>query len=86
MRQERSRPLVIDYRRSCANSAPSSPRATIQRRQPITVSALGRICTLPGGGRLRMSDDAAERALQAAVVGRRNWTFAGSNDGSRLRL
>ena len=30
-----------------------------------------------------MSNNAAERELRAVAVGRRNWTFAGSNKGGR---
>jgi transposase len=34
-------------------------------------------------GRLCMSNNAAERALRGVAVGRRNWTFAGSDSGGR---
>ena len=34
-------------------------------------------------GRLCMTNDAAERELRAVAVGRRNWTFAGSDEGGR---
>ena len=34
-------------------------------------------------GRLCMSNNAAERALRCIAVGRRNWTFAGSDQGGR---
>jgi transposase len=34
-------------------------------------------------GRLCMSNNAAERELRAVAVGRRNWSFAGSDDGGR---
>jgi transposase len=30
-----------------------------------------------------MSNNAAERELRAIAVGRRNWTFAGSDEGGR---
>jgi transposase len=30
-----------------------------------------------------MTNNAAERALRAVAVGRRNWTFAGSDEGGR---
>jgi transposase len=30
-----------------------------------------------------MSNNAAERELRAIAVGRRNWTFAGSDEGAR---
>jgi transposase len=34
-------------------------------------------------GRLCMTNNAAERELRAIAVGRRNWTFAGSDEGGR---
>jgi transposase len=34
-------------------------------------------------GRLCMTNNAAERKLRAVAVGRRNWTFAGSDEGGR---
>ena len=34
-------------------------------------------------GRLCLSNNAAERALRCVAVGRRNWTFAGSDEGGR---
>jgi transposase len=34
-------------------------------------------------GQLCMSNNAAERELRAVAVGRRNWTFAGSDEGGR---
>ncbi len=34
-------------------------------------------------GRLCMSNNAAERAVRCVAVGRKNWTFAGSDEGGR---
>ena len=34
-------------------------------------------------GRLCMSNNAAERELRAVAIGRKNWTFAGSDEGGR---
>ncbi|MGJ5220152.1 IS66 family transposase, partial [Bradyrhizobium oligotrophicum] len=34
-------------------------------------------------GRLCMTNNAAERELRAVAVGRKNWTFAGSDEGGR---
>ncbi len=34
-------------------------------------------------GRLCMSNNAAERAMRPVATGRRNWTFAGSDEGGR---
>jgi len=40
--------------------------------------ALTRYC---GDGRLEIDNNAAERSLRAVAVGRKNWLFAGSDDG-----
>jgi len=34
-------------------------------------------------GRVCMSNNAAERALRGVAVGRKNWMFAGSDEGAR---
>ena len=34
-------------------------------------------------GRVCMTNDAAERAIRLLAIGRRNWTFAGSDEGGR---
>ena len=34
-------------------------------------------------GRVCLSNNAAERALRGVAIGRRNWTFAGSDEGGR---
>ena len=56
----------------CASSAPSSPESTIRPRQSIAASA-GRMHfnRFLDDGRLCMSNNAAERELRAAAVGRR---------------
>ena len=37
----------------------------------------------PDDGRVCLSNNAAERALRRIAVGRRNWTFAASDEGGR---
>lgn len=34
-------------------------------------------------GQLEMTNNAAERAIRPVAIGRKNWTFAGSDDGGR---
>jgi hypothetical protein len=60
-----------------------SPRrsATLLRADPMAfVHPLPRRSS---DGRFCLSNNAAERALRCAAVGRRNWTFAGSDAGGR---
>jgi Transposase IS66 family len=53
-------------------------------RTPSLLRGMG--CILLDDGRLCMSNYAAERELRAVAVGRRSWTFAGSDEGGRAPL
>ena len=82
VRAERSRPLVAELedwlRRKRPGLSAKSPVAKaidyLLKRWPAFTRFLedGRIC---------LSNNAAERALRGIAVGRRNWTFAGSDAG-----
>ena len=82
VRDERSRPLIEDLeawlRQQRARLSTKSKTANaldyLLKRWPAFTRFLddGRIC---------LSNNAAERALRGIAVGRRNWTFAGSDEG-----
>jgi transposase len=83
-RQERSRPLVIELetwlREQRAKVSKNSETGKAIDYSLKRWSALSRFLD---DGRLCMSNNAAERELRAVAVGRRNWTFAGSDEGGR---
>ncbi|HSK29538.1 MAG TPA: IS66 family transposase, partial [Candidatus Limnocylindria bacterium] len=82
VRDERSRPLIEDLeawlRQQRARLSTKSKTANaidyLLKRWPAFTRFLedGTIC---------LSNNAAERALRGIAVGRRNWTFAGSDEG-----
>ena len=84
VRNERSRPLTVDLEawlrdqrvRLSAKSKTANAIDYLLKRWPAFTRFLddGRIC---------LSNNAAERALRGIAVGRRNWTFAGSDEGGR---
>jgi transposase len=84
VRAERSRPLVdelmawlkTERRRLSARSQTAVAIDYVLTRHRAFTRFLddGRIC---------LSNNAAERALRGIAVGRRNWTFAGSDEGGR---
>ena len=82
VRNERSRPLVVEL-----ESWLRQQRAKLSRRSETAKAidySLKRWTALTrflGDGRLCMSNNAAERAVRCVAVGRKNWTFAGSDDG-----
>ncbi len=83
-RHERSRPLVVALEawlreqraRVSKNSEPGKAIDYSLKRW----AALTRFLD---DRRLCMSNNAAERELRPVAVGRRNWTFAGSDEGGR---
>jgi transposase len=84
VRQERSKPLIAaletwlkDERRKLSSKAPVAKAIDYSlKRWPAFTRFLdnGRIC---------MSNNAAERAVRGIAVGRKNWTFCGSDSGGR---
>ena len=84
MRQERSRPLIYELqawsREQRANLSRSNDTA---KAFNCCLSRWDAFTRFLDDGRLCMSNNAAERELGAVSVGRRNWTFAGSDEGGR---
>jgi transposase len=84
VRQERSRPLIVELEAWLREQ-----RAKLSRNNDTTkainycLSRWDAFTRFLDDGRLCMSNNAAERELRAVVVGRRNWTFAGSDEGGR---
>jgi transposase len=81
-RQARAGPLLAAFRRWLDATAPK-----LARRSDLAVAiryALTRWSALfryVGDGRLEIDNNAAERSLRGIAVGRKNWLFAGSDQG-----
>jgi transposase len=84
VRTERSRPLVVALetwlREQRARVSKNSDTGKAIQYSLKRWAALTRFLD---DGRLCMTNNAAERELRAIAVGRRNWTFAGSDEGGR---
>jgi transposase len=84
VRQERSRPLVVELenwlREQRGRVSKNSETGKAINYSLKRWLALTRFLD---DGRLCMSNNAAERELRAVAVGRKNWTFAGSDEGGR---
>lgn len=84
VRQERSRLLIVELEAWLREQ-----RAKLSRNNDTTkainycLSRWNAFTRFLDDGRLCMSNNAAERELRAVAVGRRNWTFAGSDEGGR---
>jgi transposase len=83
-RQERSKPLVSAleaYMREQLRRL--SPKNRVAKPIRYMLSRWASFIRFLDDGRICLSNNAAERALRCVAVGRRNWTFAGSDEGGR---
>jgi len=84
VRQQRSRPLVEDLERWLRDE-----RRKLSAKNPLAKAINYSLKRWPAftrfldDGRICLSNNAAERALRGIAVGRRNWTFCGSDRGGQ---
>ena len=84
IRQERSKPLVAaleGYMRKQLERL--SPKNDVAKAIRYLLTRWPSFTRFLDNGRICLSNNAAERALRCVAVGRRNWTFAGSDEGGR---
>ena len=62
---------------------PGSPRGETTKAINYSLNRWDAFTRFLDDGRLCMSNNAAERELRAVALGRKNWTFAGSDEGGR---
>jgi transposase len=84
LRNERSRPLVVALETWLrARRAKLSGKSETAKAIDYSLKRWRVFTRFLDDGRLCMSNNAAERALRVVAVGRKNWTFAGSDEGGR---
>jgi len=84
VRQDQSKPLVVAleaYMREQLRRL--SPKNKVAKPIRYMLSRWASFTRFLDDGRVCLSNNAAERALRCVAVGRRNWTFAGSDEGGR---
>ena len=81
-RQERSRLLVEDLDAWLkSNRTKLSPRSNTAVAIDYMLKRWTAFTRFLEDGRICMSNNAAERSLRCVAIGRKNWTFAGSDEG-----
>jgi transposase len=82
VRQERSRPLIADLESWMrASRAKLSSKNAMAKAFDYLLRRWASFTRFLDDGRVCLSNNAAERAIRPIAVGRRNWTFAGSDAG-----
>jgi transposase len=84
LRQERSRPLAISLEAYLHEQRSKlSPKHDLAKAMSYILTRWEAFTRFLDDGRVCLSNNAAERALRGVAIGRRNWTFAGSDEGGR---
>jgi transposase len=84
VRRERSKPLVEDLERGLrAERRKLSSKNPLAKAMDYTLKRWGTFTRFLDDGRICMTNNAAERAVRGIAVGRRNWTFCGSDAGGQ---
>ena len=84
LRQERSRPLIIELQTWLREQrARLSKNSDTTKAINYSLNRWDAFTRFLDDGRLCVSNNAAERELRAVALGRKNWTFAGSDEGGR---
>jgi hypothetical protein len=82
LRQERSRPLLEDLKAYLERERPHVlPKSPIAQAIAYTLSNWDALVRYAKDGDLEIDNNGAERSLRGIAVGRRNWTFFGSDNG-----
>jgi transposase len=82
VRKERARPLVIELEAWLrVQHQRVSRKSEIGKAIAYALNHWQALIRFLDDGRICLSNNAAERALRGIAVGRRNWTFAGSDRG-----
>jgi len=84
IRQERSKPLIVAYEAWLREQrALLSSKSEIAKAINYTLDRWTAFTRFLDDGRICLSNNAAERAVRGVALGRKNWTFAGSDEGGR---
>jgi transposase len=82
VRQERSKSLVAGLKGYMGEQLERlSPKNDVAKAIRYMLTRWPSFTRFLDDGRICLSNNAAERALRCVAVGRRNWTFAGSDEG-----
>jgi transposase len=82
VREERAKPLVAELEAWLrARHERVSRKSDIGKAIAYALNHWTALTRFLGDGRICLSNNAAERALRGIAVGRKNWTFAGSDRG-----
>lgn len=84
VRQEKSKPLLNQLGKWVAEVHPkTTPQSPLGKAITYTINQWKQLTRYLDDGHLPIDNSASERALRPIAVGRKNWLFAGSEEGAK---
>jgi transposase len=83
-RQERSRPVLADFRTWLEAESPKVlPKSDVRGAMDYTLNNWAALCVYTDDGWLDIDNNEGENSLRGLCLGRKNWLFLGSDRGGR---
>jgi transposase len=88
LREALARPRLADFKawlesQQAERGGPVLPKSPMGQAIQYALNQWEALCVYTTDGRLAIDNNAAENALRRVAVGRKNWLFAGSDNGGR---
>jgi transposase len=88
MRQDRSAPILVQFRTWLLGLQPANggrvlPKSPMGEAITYALNQWTALCVYLIDGELNIDNNASENALRRIAIGRKNWLFAGSDNGGR---
>lgn len=88
LRQEQALPRLAQFRawlesQQAERGGPLLPKSPMGQAIQYALNQWDALCVYTTDGRLAIDNNASENALRRVAVGRKNWLFAGSDNGGR---
>ncbi len=88
LRQELAMPRLAQFRtwlesQQAERGGPVLPKSQMGQAMKYAMNQWDALCVYTTDGRLAIDNNASENALRRVAVGRKNWLFAGSDNGGR---
>jgi transposase len=83
IRQQRSEPILAELREWLLDTTDVLPKSPLGKAVDYALGQWPRLVVFAGDGRVPIDNNAVERAIRPAALGRKNWLFAGNERGGR---
>ena len=88
VRQERSAPILVQFRAwlrslQAVNGGPVLPKSPMGEAIAYASNQWAALCVYLLDGELNIDNNRSQSALRRIAIGRKNWLFAGSDNGGR---